>query len=221
MGTQFFSTMKEKAVQIPLGIDIQYFQPVTKIFNSLDGIEIKKDDFVIVSVANLVPVKGIEVLLNAVKKINDNSVKTFIIGANDNKYGQVLQKQFQDKNIYFLGRKIDVRPYLGMADVFVIPTKDEGRKEGMPIAPLEAMAMGKVVLGSKTSGITDILNEFQDNLFEPDNVEELMSKILKIKNLEINKRQILEDNIRNYVVDNLCLNNFILNHEKLYFNLIK
>lgn len=221
MGTQFFSTMKEKAVQIPLGVDTQYFQPVAKIYNSPEGITFRKDDFVIVSVANLVPVKGIEILLQAVEKINDSHIKTLIVGDANNEYGQELQKQFQEDNNYFLGKKSDVRPYLAMADIFVIPTKDEGRKEGMPIAPLEAMAMGKIVLGSRVSGITDILKEFQENLFEPDNVSELMYNILKIKNIGANKRQFLEEKIRKYVVDNLSFKSFILNHEKFYSNLIK
>ena len=80
---------------------------------------------------------------------------------------------------------MDVRPYLALADLFIIPTKNEGRKEGMPIAPLEAMAMGKIVLGSNVSGVTDILKEFPENLFEAGNIKELERKIVKFKSMDL------------------------------------
>ncbi|HEY9167861.1 MAG TPA: glycosyltransferase [Lutibacter sp.] len=218
MGTQFFSMMKEKAVQIPLGVDTQYFQPVAKIYNSPEGITFRKDDFVIVSVANLVPVKGIEVLLQAVEKMNDSHIKILIVGDANNEYGLELQKQFQADNNYFLGKKSDVRPYLAMADVFVIPTKEIG--EGMPIAPLEAMASQRIVLGSKVAGIKDILAAFEHCLFEPNDVDDMIEKILYIMNKPISERNILAKTMRAYVEKEFDIETVVCSHEKLYKNLV-
>ncbi|MFB9271735.1 MULTISPECIES: glycosyltransferase [Flavobacteriaceae] len=217
---QFFNAMQHKIVQIPLGVDVNYFKPIPKSYKSPEIIEFKKEDFIIVSVANLVAVKGIELLLTAIKNLDDATIKILIIGDDSSEYGQNLSKQFTHKNIYFLGKKMDVRPYLALADLFIIPTKDEGRKEGMPIAPLEAMAMGKIVLGSKISGIKDILKEFPENLFEAGNIIELERKIVEIKSMDNNTRKLLEAKTRKYVVDNLSIDKFIYNHEKFYTNLM-
>lgn len=217
MRTQFFSKMKTKATQIALGVDTEYYKPQKKEIPI--GLNIKKNDFVIVSIANLVPVKGIEDLLNGVNQINDKDIKAFIVGNNVNEYGQGLIRNNQNQNIYFLGKQNDVRPYIVMADLFVIPTKDEGRKEGMPIAPLEAMAMGKIVIGSKISGITDILNNYPNNLFEAGNSNDIKTKILEIKNMSSNERLLLEKSIRKNVEDFYSLELFINAHEKFYINL--
>jgi len=221
MVAQFFSTMKDKIVEIPLGVEINYFKPIPKSYKSPENIKFNKEDFVLVSVANLVEVKGIEVLLKAVENLNDTTIKVLIIGDYSSVYGQNLRKKFAHKNIHFLGKKMDVRPYLAVADLFIIPTKDEGRKEGMPIAPMEAMAMGKIVLGSRISGITDILEEFPESLFEAGNIKELEYKIVKFKSVDCTKRKLLEDKMRKYVVDNLSIDTFIKTHENFYTDLVK
>jgi len=219
MVLQFFNSMQHKIVQIPLGVDVDYFKPLPKSYTSPENIEFSKEDFIIVSVANLVEVKGIELLLKAVENLNDDIIKTIIIGDYSSDYGQNLRKQFTHKNICFLGKKMDVRPYLALADLFVIPTKDRG--EGFPIAPLEAMAMGKIVIGSRVPGIKDLLNKFPENLFEAGNIKELERKIVKIKSMDNNTRKLLEEKKRKYVVDNLSIEQFINSHENFYNNLVK
>ena len=221
MLVQFFSKMKHKTNQIPLGVDTDYFRPMPKIYITPEGINIDKSDFVIVSVANLVPVKGLEVLLKAVQQINDKSIKVFIIGNDQNEYAQELKFQFSSDTIHFLGKRLDVRPYLAIADVFVIPTLDKGRKEGLPIAPLEAMASQRIVLGSNVSGIKDILEVFPDCLFKPDNVEALVKKIQYINTLSLKERDTLAKRMRIHVENEFSLKSCINNHDKFYRSIIK
>jgi len=218
---QFFGSMKHKVKQIPLGVDVLHFKPFPKKEISIEGFSINENDFVIVSVANLVPVKGIEVLLEVVKSINNAAIKTLIIGDYNNDYGKSLKQQYENEAIKFLGKQQDVRPYLALADVFVIPTKDEGRKEGMPIAPLEAMASENIVLGSNISGIKDILKQFRSCLFRPDDVSDLSDKILEIKKMSIIERDALSKRMRVYVEKELSLKQCILSHEVFYESLLK
>lgn len=221
MMTQFFSKMKYKVVKIPLGVDVDYFRPLPKSYVTSERIRVEKTDFVIVSVANLVPVKGIEILLKAVQQLEDKSIKVFIIGDDSSSYGDALKTAFKDENIYFVGKQLDIRPYLALADVFVIPTKDEGRKEGMPIAPLEAMASRRIVLGSNISGINDILEFFKSCLFQADNVEALAKKIQYIQNLTFKEREMLAKRMREHVENEFSLEVCINNHDKFYRTLIK
>lgn len=221
MMTSFFFKMKHKTEQIPLGVDIDYFRPLPKSYISPDGIHIEKMDFVIVSIANLVPVKGIEILLKAVQQLEDKNIKVFIIGDDKNEYAEKLKLGFIDDTLYFVGKQLDIRPYLALADVFVIPTKDEGRKEGMPIAPLEAMASGKIVIGSNISGIKDILKEFPECLFKAGSVRELDKKIEYVKSMTFDEREVLSKAMRTYVEKELSISRCVDNHNKFYKTLIK
>ena len=221
MVTQYFSGMMDKIEKIPLGIDTKIFQPNSKFKLNRENLDLKKTDFVVITVANLVAVKGIEILIQAIKKLNAESIKLLIVGDYNNSYGNVLKADYECDNIQFFGKKLDVRPYLALADVFVIPTKDEGRKEGLPIAPIEAMAQGKIVLGSNVSGIKDILNPFPDQLFEADNADDLKRKLFKILNLDVDEKSKLELQMAKHVQSKYNITQFVEKHEGLYKRLIK
>lgn len=220
MVKQFFNKLSHKVIPIPLGVDVDYFKPLKKTLIENNVFKLNKNDFVILSVANLVEVKGIEFLLDAVIQIKNENLKVFIVGDDANAYGKYLKAKYSfHENIVFFGKQVDVRPYLAVADVFVIPTKDEGRKEGLPIAPLEAMASARIVIGSKVSGIKDILKPFQNNLFEPNNVNDIKEKLEHIIALDNKEKYELETQMRTHVVANYNIGQFIANHELLYQNL--
>ena len=121
----------------------------------------------------------------------------------------------------FIGKQLEVRPYLALTDLFVIPTKDEGRREGIPNAPLEAMACNCVVLGSNVSGVKDILREFPDNLFEASNIDALAKKIMYIKSMPEIERSALANKMRKQVIKEFSIEQFLENHEKLYLSIVK
>ena len=221
MVTQFFSKMLHKVEQIPLGIDTNYFVPLEKSHKIPESINIGKDDFIVLTVANLAPVKGVEILIEAIKLLNDNKIMVFIVGDHDNAYGHELIEYYGSDRVHFLGKKQDVRPYLAIADVFVIPTKDEGRKEGLPIAPLEAMASSKIILGSNIPGIKDILKENQHLLFKSNDIKELKDKLKIIMQLSNEDKLILEKKMRSHVVENFNMNQFISSHDNLYRSISK
>jgi glycosyltransferase involved in cell wall biosynthesis len=221
MVQQFFSKMLHKVEQIPLGIDTNYFVPLEKSDKIPETITIEKDDFVVLTVANLAPVKGVEILIEAVKLLNDDKIMVLIVGDHDNAYGHELMEQYRSDRVHFSGKKQDVRPYLAIADVFVIPTKDEGRKEGLPIAPLEAMSSQRIVLGSDVSGIRDILKENKDLLFKANDIDELKDKLKIIMQLSNKEKLILEKKMRSYVVEYFHMDQFISKHNNLYWNVSK
>ncbi|WP_223549271.1 MULTISPECIES: glycosyltransferase [Aestuariivivens] len=221
MVNTFLKPFNYKVVYMPLGVDINYFKPQPPSETLKSTLNIKDSDFVIVSVANLVPVKGIEVLLEAVNLLNDESIKVLIIGDYHNTYGHDLKHKYKGSNVQFLGRHQDVRSYLALASIFVIPTLDIGRKEGLPIAPMEAMAMEKIVIGSKISGIVDILKPFDFCLFEAGNVTSLIKIINKVIDMTSNERESLEETMRISAVQYFNINQCVLNHQTLYTKLLK
>jgi glycosyltransferase involved in cell wall biosynthesis len=211
---------KKNQKLIPLGIDTTYYNP--KLFpEKLNA----NNTFNIITVANLVPVKGIEILLKALKKCNDPTMKLTVLGDNTNDYGLYLTsvcKQLNiDEQVNFLGKKPDVRPYIAASDLYVIPTLNEGRKEGMPMALVEAMSMGVPVLGSDISGINFVLKDFKTLLFEAGNEEVLSKKIKGLKLFPVQERKKLGYSLRTYVKKNFNYRKFITAHELLYAEITK
>ncbi|WP_136480579.1 glycosyltransferase [Cognatitamlana onchidii] len=212
MLSDFFKSMPNKVIQLPLGVDTIEYSPQSKNFRLASNLGISDNDFVIATVVNMVPVKGIEVLLDAVKIINNKKIKVLIIGNDKSDYADALKIKYHNDEFLFLGKKMDVKPYLALSNVFVIPTKNEGRKEGMPIAPLEAMAMGIPVIGSNISGIKDILHKYPQFLFEPSNSNDLAEKInFFINNHEFDKLELIH-----WVRQNFSLDSFIEQRESFY-----
>ena len=207
---------------IPVGIDFDVFYPRERTYQ-IDDIPIKKDCFVIISVANMVPVKGIEVLieafLNFEKKVYTPS-KLILVGDSQKEYKSKLQQQSKaSQNIYFLGKKKDVRPYLAEADLFVIPTLDKGRKEGQGVATLEAMAMGIPVIASDLDGLRDVMNHAKDQLFEAGNTRQLEKLILDNFNCsKKEKKEVIRYN-RKAIHKKFELKKVISRHQLLYQSL--
>ena len=208
----FFSTKKNQAL-IPLGINTDYYNPAL-----VSASTIQDSKFNIITVANLVPVKGIEILIKAIKELNDKDVKLNVLGDHTNEYGRHLMtlcSQLKISNqVSFLGKQLDVRSFIKNSDLYVIPTIDKG--EGMPMALVEAMCMSTPVLGSDISGINFVLKDFKHLLFEAGNEKELSNKILEMKLLPKPERIKLGNTLREYVIQNFNYMNFIVKHQELY-----
>jgi glycosyltransferase involved in cell wall biosynthesis len=226
MGPEFFPGSK-KVELIPIGIDINYYSPLPKKADLMQQLKVCENDFIIISVANMVPVKGIEILIQAVEILKGNipNIKLILVGDVESNYGIILKQLVNSLGlrdiVTFVGKVLDVRPYHAIADLFVIPTKDEGRKEGMPMAPVEAMAAEKIVIGSNISGISYILNDFSELLFSPGSLEALVEKILWVNQLNSQSKKELEKRLRLKVVEEFNIEKFISRHELLYQELVK
>ncbi len=210
----------KKIEAIPLGVDVNFYHRVFKISEKFsEEIGINENDFVIVSVVNLIPVKGIEILITAVKELNNPSVKLLIVGNDTGEYAMKLKKLAEGiKSIQFLGKKLEVRPYHQLANVFVIPTLELG--EGLPVAPLEAMASGALVIGSNVPGVKDILEPFQQCIFKPNDVESLKKCILNVMEMETKEYEQLKKEMRTRAEHTYSIKKFIDSHTDLYTEMV-
>lgn len=210
---------KKAQLLIPIGIDTEYYSR-----ENVASVNRQNNQFFnIVTVANLVPVKGIEILLRAIHRVNNDLIRLKIVGDNRDPYATKLQQLTKELNleqqVQFTGKKMDVRPFIKEADVFVIPTLNMGRKEGMPMALVEAMSMGVPVLGSAISGINFVLKEFPELMFDASNDEDLANKLETLRRKGKMAREHLGESLRSYVENNFTMVQFITEHEKLYLKL--
>jgi len=117
--------------------------------------------------------KGQDLLVEALGKMPmmlRNRLKLYLVGD-----GPLLSKlkknitRYQLENVFIEGARNNVNEYIREADLFILPSRDEG----MPIAILEAMRAGLPVVSTKVGGIPDmIIDGYNGRLIAPD-VEEL------------------------------------------------
>ena len=104
-----------------------------------------------VSVARLVPQKGIDVLIRALAQTTGAARDWTLNLVGDGPEREALQRQVQQaglqEQVQFLGFRSDPQTFLLQAGVFVLPS----RFEGMPNALLEAMAAGLAVVVTDAS----------------------------------------------------------------------
>ena len=214
----YFPNKKQQQL-IPLGLDTDYYSPEYFPAKTNDGV------FRIITVANLVAVKGIEVLIDAVLALNNPNINLTVLGDDRSEYAVALKQKVKSLNqgdrIVFLGKHTDVRPFLAQSNLYVIPTLNEGRKEGMPMALVEAMSMGVPVLGSAISGIKYVLKDFPSLLFEASNSKQLAEKIDMLYRKSDVERQKTGNELRDYTVKHFSMDRFIAAHENLYSSLVK
>lgn len=134
---------------------------------------------IILFVGRLVEVKGVSCLIEAMKNID---AKLIIVG--DGPLKESLQRQAESiKNkVEFLGAKshTELARIYASSDIFVAPsvTTKDGSKEGLGLVLLEAMASGLPVVGSKSGGIPEIIQDgYNGFLVEEKSVEQLTKKI--------------------------------------------
>jgi len=115
----------------------------------------------IVSVGVLEKRKGIDILIKAIKLLHDEGldVALQIIGDGEEKEKLIKMTEILliKDNVLFLGKVSDEEKIkrILMADVYVLPSK----VEGLPLALLEAMALGKAVIASKSGGVLEVIKD--------------------------------------------------------------
>ena len=141
-----FNGINADRFSLNMGIDTTRSQSVTKPLGQT----------VFVCVANLNFKKGHEFLLRAFQKLKVGYPRVKLILVGDGKLKKYLVSLTRDLDIEpdvtFLGFKKDVVNILGKADVFVLPSLEEG----MPNALIEAMAMGLPSITTNVGGNTEV-----------------------------------------------------------------
>ncbi len=129
------------------------------------------------SYGRLVKKKGFHVLLNAFEKLRKSTNAELVIGGDgperEDIRSLVVKLGLQEK-VKFIGWVKDVGSFLNNIDVFVLPSLDEP----FGIAVLEAMAMGKPIISTKSQGPKEILNNGNSYLAEVNDIDSLSNEMI-------------------------------------------
>lgn len=134
-------------------------------------------------VGRLTPIKGLNVLLEALSNQNDIA----LVVAGDGEQRRELETLARTHSIdaKFVGRvSASERDELFSAsDVVVVPSLalKDGRTEGLPVICLEAMAAGRPVVAARVGGLPEIIIDGENGmLFDPGNVDNLSNKLSQL-----------------------------------------
>ena len=197
------------------------------IFNGVDLAEIDAEDniameieawkaegyFVIGYIGQLIARKGLAVLLEAFAKLETPKKRLVFLGEGDQR--QELEKIVTNlciqNEVAFFGFRDDRLRFLKGFDVFVLPS----RLEGIPRCLMEAMAARVPVIASNIPGCTDLIKHEQTGLlFELDNVESLVNRLIQYMNLDLRKK--LGQSGREFIVANYSASLMARQYQNLY-----
>lgn len=219
---KLFYPGSKKTSLIPRGVDMQEFCPRTPSLSLRDEFQINAQHLVILAVANLVPVKGMEFLLDAFISLRPKypHLRLFMVGDDRDPYAEKLKHKAnsssENEYIIFTGKRPDIKDFQSIAQIFVLPTLNKGRQEGSPVSLLEAMACGTPVIASDVAGIRDQMATFPEFLFQPGNSEDLALRLEKLILMSEDERKIYGNNLVKRVENEYTLEKEVSRHVHVY-----
>jgi len=185
---KFYKKYQNKFVEIPNGVETNFFTPGHKNEELLRLNNFSVQDKIIIFVGGLDEqhfFKGVPILLKAFQQVSlrDPLAKLLIIGDGN------LKSNFQD-----LARKLNLQDkvnfvgwvdndklpdYYCLADIFVLPSTESTESFGIVVA--EAQACGLPVIVSNWPGVrTTLIDGKTGFLVKPKDVNDLSEKIIKL-----------------------------------------
>ncbi|WP_226639552.1 glycosyltransferase family 4 protein [Priestia flexa] len=131
--------------------------------------------------------KGVDIIINAVRKLSSEVVKELIIIGEGSKEKELKKLAQSDKRIKFFGKKSlsDVYNCMANTDLTILPSRWE---EPFGRVIIESYAQGTSVIASRVGGIPDVIVS-KEFLFERDSVMDLTNKIMWFREISKNNKE--------------------------------
>jgi L-malate glycosyltransferase len=151
------------------GIDLAHVVPAVERSEMRAQLRIPSDTFVVGTVGRLVPIKGVEYLIDAFGRFRRQpgraESKLLIVGDGPlrNELGRYTDGHGLSRSVEFLGMRTDIYDMMGAFDVFALSSLHEG----VPMVLLEAMALGVPIVASRVGGIPEIVEDKKEAVLVP------------------------------------------------------
>lgn len=210
----FVSKAVEKTFKENFEIDAS---KTSVIYNGIDDIFYKNthlkhqsnDKIKLIFVGRLAKVKGVNLLIEALSKLEKNKYELTIVGeGTERKNLEILAQDLNiNENVFFKGRQENVIDWLDKADIFVYPSIWE---EAFGISVVEAMSRGCIPVTFKKGGLVEIIQDKSNGFL----VEDINSNALAntIKRIEVSEGLIKNaiDTSKKFSIENTIENLEIL-----------
>lgn len=209
------------------GVDINHFDPGLDFKEQVTEIrskhEIAKDNFVFLFIGRIAEEKGIRELVSAFSQIKEShpGIKLLLVGPFENDFGKLdfrtTQQLKENDDIILAGRHDDVRPYLSLSNVLVLPSY----REGFPNVVLQAGSMGLPSVVTNINGCNEIIEEGVNGLLvKKKSVESLKTKLKLILTDDVLRKRI-KKNCRPKITEKFSREYILECYKREYDRLLK
>jgi len=181
---------RKKIITIYNGIDINKLkfypketakQKLSELISkkTADSVQISPENYLVGTIANLYPAKGLEYLVKAANIAKNKKIKFVVIGEGmeRNKLEKLIKKYNLENRFFLVGAISEAYKYLKAFDLFVLSSL----KEGLPWTILETMAAGVPIVATSVGGIPEVLKDKKTALLvKPKNPKDLAKAILNL-----------------------------------------
>jgi glycosyltransferase involved in cell wall biosynthesis len=209
----------DKLVTIHNGVDTTHYCPAeteAEILETRHLLHLHASADVAVCVANLLPIKSLDLLVRAWRQIHmaDPLARLLIVGEGPLRQNlEDLVRQSRCANIIrFLGPREDVAAILRAADVFVLPS----RYEGCSNATLEAMASGLPVVACDVGGMRELVAHNRTGWLVPPDRPDTLSQTLLTLLLDRSLRHRAGAAGRDAAMKHFGIDTWVARHAALY-----
>ncbi|MGQ2106382.1 glycosyltransferase family 4 protein [Ornithobacterium rhinotracheale] len=182
-------------------------------------LSIPEDAVVVIIIAVLRTEKRVDNWLNIVNQAisKNNKIHGIIVGSGPLEEELKAQHQkLENKNqIHFVGKQLDVKPYLATSDIYMMTSEFEG----LPVSLLEAMSCELAICSTEAGGIKKVVRNNIDGLTVPtEKPKELINILVKISQNETLLKD-LKKKARNRIIESFSLRKMVDSLEKIYIDL--
>jgi glycosyltransferase involved in cell wall biosynthesis len=213
----FYFLIKNKIVVIKNGTkDISFFER-DYVRNLLqEKFNINKEDFVVGTLAELHPIKGLGFLIKTAKILSEQSknysdekyknIKILIFGEGQekNKLGKMIVDLGLKNKVILGGFLENGSQYLKGLDVFILPSLSEA----MPLSLLEAGQAELPIIATNVGGIPEIIENKKTGLLIEVGNEESITDAINFIIENKNKSEEMGTNLKNKIVSEFNVENF-------------
>lgn len=189
-----------------VGIDTSIFKDIeVDISVKRKELGLKDDDFVLISMGDLIKRKNYEAIIKAIAQVKEKKIHYLICGngpLQDELKKLAIDLQVNNQ-IHFLGFRTDIPELLKISNTFILSSY----QEGLPRSTMEAMASGLPLICSEIRGNVDLINEGKNGfLLRPNDIKGFATKIGEIYKNEGFEKEVRLENLKKslmYDVENI------------------
>ncbi|MGC8937863.1 MAG: glycosyltransferase family 4 protein [Thermodesulfovibrio sp.] len=200
---------EKKVFAVPTGIDLEKFNP-GKVKGTLKKeLGLNQDTPLIATVAVLRKKKGHHILIEAIPYVLKKFPEAVFVFVGEGPQRKNIEEKIKrhglSKNVIMLGHREDIPQILSSIDLFVLPTL----QEALGTSFIEAMAMGKPVIGSNIDGVREVIDNGLNGYLVPpeapvvlaEKIIDLLSNRGKAKEFGVHGREKVENK---YTIEKMC-----------------
>lgn len=186
------------------GVDSDYYCLTNEEDKSIERerLGIKKDDFFIISVGEVRKNKNQKKIIETIRYIKNHTDEFNVIygiigsGSQEHSLKIYVKKYHLEDNVKFYGYEVDIRRFLKAADAMVFPSI----REGLGMAPLEAMFTGLPVIASSNRGSKEYIKDKKNGLLvTEDTVKAYANAIQQMYSYKVEHKKYNRETIRESV----------------------